>query len=371
MVREVWIWQSIVTPHIAGLAAALASHGCKVTYVAEQTMSSDRAMLGWTMPDLGSASIKLMGSLEQARILVDESGRNAIHICQGVRANGLVQSVQNLLRNMRRKHWVIMETPEDSDWLFPLRRLVYRWKFYRMDDALEGVLAIGALTPEWLRARGVAKEKIFPFAYFLEAKKSADITRCSVPVSEAYQVAFVGRFIPKKRFDLLVRALCRVDCQGLELLVIGSGPMEAECRSLAVASLPGKVKWIGGLSIAEVSDVLASIDCLVLPSSHDGWGAVVSEALIVGTPAICSNRCGSQEAVIASGVGGVFSAEDELDLARLLEVQVSKGKVSADERLEISSWARGLSADWGAKYLLEIVHYSSHGGVRPSPPWRR
>lgn len=49
---------------------------------------------------------------------------------------------------------------------------------------------------------------------------------------------------------------------------------------------------------------MARADVLVLPSWHDGWGAVVSEALMAGTPAIASDACGSAGVVRASGVGG-------------------------------------------------------------------
>lgn len=34
-VFSVWFWQRIVSPHMAGLASALAKRGCQVVYVAE------------------------------------------------------------------------------------------------------------------------------------------------------------------------------------------------------------------------------------------------------------------------------------------------------------------------------------------------
>ena len=35
----IYFWQRIVSPHMAGLAAALAGQNCSVVYVAERTMS--------------------------------------------------------------------------------------------------------------------------------------------------------------------------------------------------------------------------------------------------------------------------------------------------------------------------------------------
>jgi glycosyltransferase involved in cell wall biosynthesis len=46
----------------------------------------------------------------------------------------------------------------------------------------------------------------------------------------------------------------------------------------------------------------------VLPSRFDGWGAVVNEALMVGTPVICSNRCGASDVIENGRNGYVFEA---------------------------------------------------------------
>ena len=34
--------------------------------------------------------------------------------------------------------------------------------------------------------------------------------------------------------------------------------------------------------MSKISEIINQVDCLVLPSYHDGWGAVVSEALLIG-----------------------------------------------------------------------------------------
>jgi hypothetical protein len=68
--------------------------------------------------------------------------------------------------------------------------------------------------------------------------------------------------------------------------------------------------WGSYLS-TEVPRAMAQADCLVLPSIHDGWGAVASESLMVGTPVVCSDACGVAGVVQASGVGGVFPVKDK------------------------------------------------------------
>ena len=73
--RTIWIWQTIVSPHMAGLAAALARRGCNVTYVAEQVMSADRALQGWSPPLLEDVRLELVSSPESVCKLVASVAR--------------------------------------------------------------------------------------------------------------------------------------------------------------------------------------------------------------------------------------------------------------------------------------------------------
>ena len=84
----------------------------------------------------------------------------------------------------------------------------------------------------------------------------------------------------------------------------------------------------------DIPHLMSSADCLILPSRHDGWGAVVSEALMVGTPVICSDACGSAGVVHASGVGGVFRSGDHCALTAELAV-ASAGYLQPEARKDL------------------------------------
>lgn len=94
---ELWFWQRMVTPHMAGLASALANIGCKVHYVAEEPMSASRAELGWDVPDLGRALLHFPSTEGGATGLISQAGQDSVHICQGLRGNGYVSAVQRML----------------------------------------------------------------------------------------------------------------------------------------------------------------------------------------------------------------------------------------------------------------------------------
>ena len=126
---------------------------------------------------------------------------------------------------------------------------------------------------------------------------------------------------------------------------------------------------MGKLPLEEVPAVMAKADCLVLPSRHDGWGAVVSEALMVGTPVICSDHCGAAVAVVASGHGGVFESGDVKSLSTHLQTVLAAGRISSERRARLAEWARCLGAEAGADYLIKILNHKP-GSPKPLPPWQ-
>lgn len=367
MANPIWFWQDIVSPHMAGLAAALAARGLDVTYVAEQPMSAERATQGWMTPDLGCARLRFASDACGLNALVADAPADSIHICQGLRANGIVGAAQSLLAARGLRQWVVMETVDDSGLKGALKRLAYRRLIYRWRFDIEGILATGHATPAWLAARGMPEEYVFPFAYFLPVAERPHTQEWRS--DEPIRILFAGQLIERKRLDVLIEALAQLGRPGVELIVIGSGRLEHELRALAKARLGDRTIWLGVRPQPEIPRIMAQADCLVLPSNYDGWGAVVSEALMVGTPAICSDRCGAAGVVRASGCGGVFPADDAPALAAMLEAVIARGQQNASRRAALAAWARCLGAEDGADYLLSILRYRESGHERPLPPW--
>lgn len=371
MKMDIWFWQQIVTPHMAGLATALAAVGHRVTYVAEQAMSTERAAQGWTSPATPGVTVRLIGSDADVQSLVECADVESIHLCQGVRANGRVSVAQDTLAARGLREWVVMETVDDPG----LRGAVKRWEYARLFrnrlGDLEGVLAIGHRTAPWLAARGVPGEMVFPFAYFLPETPSENPLEADE--ERPFRFVFVGQLIECKRVSLLLEALAGTNAQGFELAIVGTGSEEPALRIQADGLLAGScsIRWCGQLPMESARQEIARADCLVLPSRHDGWGAVVSEALIAGTLAICSDACGSAGVVRASTVGGVFPSGSVGALQTLLYAAMARGPVAPDERQRVAAWAQCLGAERGARYLEEILQHRSTGSPRPFPPWAK
>ena len=349
-----------------GLAVALGGLGVKVTYVAQERMSFERKQQGWLEPKTGTVLVKIVDNKQSVCQLVAGVPEDSIHICQGIRANGLVSVAQSELQTRGLTQWVIMETVRDVGWRGVIKRIEYARLFRKKRNSIAGVLATGHRTPDWVVQRGVPAENVFPFAYFLEKGESIE----AAPVQgKSFRFIFVGQFISRKRLDWLIAALGSLVDQNFELVVIGSGALEDALRKQAEDVLGNKVVWLGLLPSNEVRHQLAKADCLVLPSLHDGWGAVVSEALLCGTPAICSDTCGCAGVVERSNVGGVFRSDNFGELGDLLIRAMQVGRVSSAQRIETIAWSDAITAKAGALYLVRILTFGQGDTITPRPPW--
>lgn len=127
--------------------------------------------------------------------------------------------------------------------------------------------------------------------------------RLGVPADSLLLVG-VGRLVPVKGFDLLVRALPAIvrEVPAARLLLVGEGPeraaLEAEARGLGVAE---RLVLVG--AHAEVVLFLSAADLLVAPSRNEGLGRALVEAMALGRPVVAT-RVGGIPAVVIDGETG-------------------------------------------------------------------
>lgn len=112
-------------------------------------------------------------------------------------------------------------------------------------------------------------------------------------------VAFVGRLVPIKRLDVLLRAFARLgEAQpSLRLVIVGDGELRDQLVRLgAELGLGNTVSFIG--LTTEIAEVAAAADIAVLSSDNEGTPVSLIEAAAAGVPAV------------ATAVGGVADVVD-------------------------------------------------------------
>lgn len=367
MTECIVFWQRMLTPHMTELARQLAVVGATVHYVAEETLSAERSAMGWKAGELAPVNVHIVKTPRAARDLVDQFPREAIHITQGVRSNGLVGTAQKQISARRLRQFPIMEKVDLRGPKGRLKPYVYALRFWQLADEIDGILAIGDGTPEWIARHAPKRVRAIPFAYFLSGRRP----QLAVPSPSVFRFVFVGSLIQLKSVDLLIEALAGLAESHFDLVIVGDGPERARLGRRAEEFIPGRVRFAGTLDMEASVDQISRADCLVLPSAHDGFGAVVSEALINGTPVICSSECGAAGMVRASGCGAVFTAGNLDGLRRCLSEMLDRGRIDAEGRETLATWARSLTAEAGARYLIEIIRRDRADTGPIVPPWER
>jgi glycosyltransferase involved in cell wall biosynthesis len=122
----------------------------------------------------------------------------------------------------------------------------------------------------------------------------------------------VGRLVPHKRFDVLLRLWERVrPLTGGRLVVLGEGPERPRLTAMAGpgVSLPG---WVGD---EERDRLLGKAWLLLHPASVEGWGLVVMEAAARETPTLAFDVAGLRDSVVHGRTGTLVRSEDEFAAA--------------------------------------------------------
>jgi glycosyltransferase involved in cell wall biosynthesis len=155
-------------------------------------------------------------------------------------------------------------------------------------------------------------------------RQGVELNTCRLrqPASEL-RIGYLGQMKYHKGVDLLLDAWGRLSGdRARRLMLFGSDagePGYGRQLRTAIARLDG-VSWAGEFRSAEVWDVLAAMDVLVVPSRWvENSPNVILEAQAVGVPIIGSNLGGVAEMVQHEENGLLFTVDDVHDLARQLQ----------------------------------------------------
>jgi len=134
-------------------------------------------------------------------------------------------------------------------------------------------------------------------------------------VAGAPIVLFLGSLEPRKNLAFLLdvwREVTRLRGEA-RLIVAGGGPRLGELRRRARAlGIEASVVFTGRVPAAEKLDYYRLADMLVFPSTMEGFGLVVAEAMSCGLPVLVSNR-GSLPELVVAAAGGLLADPTDRD----------------------------------------------------------
>ena len=136
------------------------------------------------------------------------------------------------------------------------------------------------------------------------------------PLPGAPRLAVVGRLIPIKGHDVLLRALAllRDRLPEVTLELAGDGPLEPDLRaSVTRLGLEDVVSFLG--RVAPAAPVFERAEVVVVPSFGEGFGMVALEAMERGRPVVASDVGGLREIVEDGRTGLLVPSGDAEALA--------------------------------------------------------
>ena len=249
-----------------------------------------------------------------------------------------------------------------------LKGWLKRFYLNQIFSKCDAYLAIGSANHTYYLEHGIAEDKIFNVPYavdnvFFEApstKETAEKFRQELGITANQKmVLFAGKFTPRKKPDLLLKAWAEVDWNPSDrpaLVFVGDGDLKTSLMADAERTeFKDNIHFTGFRNQTELPGIYRAADVFVLASEKEPWGLGINEAMASGTAVIASDQCGASFDLLSNETGAVVEAGSVMDLASaLLNVVGHSEKCGRAAKKRIANW--DFAADIaGLKSALEYI----------------
>lgn len=227
-------------------------------------------------------------------------GWRKVRECDVIHAHWVYSGlIAALITLTNRKPIVLTVHGSDLNWLAGISflRPILSYVINRADM----VVTVSKPLSEIARDLGVDKDRVMVIpngvdtSVFVEAKVEAEF---------GYRLLWIGRMIPVKGLEYLIKALPRVldSYPEARLTLVGDGPIRSElCQLANDLKLNGFIDFAGLANYEDIPGYLAGSDLVVLPSLSEGLPLVLLEAMSAGCPVVATDVGGIPELVITQG----------------------------------------------------------------------
>lgn len=164
-------------------------------------------------------------------------------------------------------------------------------------------------------------------------------------LQKGLRILSIGRLVPLKHVDALVRAVAAMKTREVTLTIAGEGPSRFGLQKLVRRMGVGeRVRFVGAVKMADVRQLMREHDVFVLTSdAREGWGMTVSEALAVGLSVFGTEEAGASATLLPPERR--FRCGDWRRLADLLDSPLARERQALPEE-----W----TAEWAAERLMVV-----------------
>jgi len=184
--------------------------------------------------------------------------------------------------------------------------------------------------------------------------------------SSIKQLLFVGRVSRLKQIEIAIDSLVVLKNKNIEAILNIVGPISDliyynELKNLVIQlDLIDNVNFIASVKQEQLVSFYQSADVLLLPSKHESFGMVITEAMACGTPVISLVGSGGPEEIIENGFDGfVVPGENfRYTVLNLLSDESLLGELSKNALVSVENkWSQNRTAEILLGLINENVFY--------------
>ena len=342
---KVVFWSNIYTRHQESLSDAFAGMADEYTFIAETEEIQPLELIGKTARK-EPAFVRHADSANRKK-LIRWVTENADVVILGVPAPDLVYAC--ILRRIPIFRY--SERPF-KDNMRTVERVIrsLRWRTWNPPGASIYLLCASAYTADDYLRIGMFRNRTFKWGYFSEFVRSRNIEKL-MSGKDFMQILWAGRLLDWKHPEAAIYLAYGLVKKGIrfQMQLIGSGPMKSELEKLRKElNVEEFVEMRETVSPDELRALMEKSGIFLMTSDrHEGWGAVVNEAMNCGCTVVGSSQVGSVPFLIKPGLNGCVYRYGEQEA---LLVKVAYLLENTDIQKKMGEMAcRTIETEWNAE----------------------
>lgn len=368
--KRLVFWQNINSHHQGPALDALArTDRFEVVWsVGATVQGSWREEHGW--PTFESNAIRLIVNpdKEERLRLLSERKDESLHIFTGIHNDTFQRTAFLEAVRQRCNTAMLSEYQPAKKGRGILKRIVHTLYRILYAKSVKAVFCIGSASKRWYESVGYSKDILVDWRY--TPIPPGAFTRHPWTNEGVPKLIYVSSLLPVKGIDLLIDALLQLGHLDWSLEIYGGGTLKQEMvEKVEKSPLKSRFTFADYVPYAEAMERLAAADLALVPSRHDGWGAVVSEALILGVPVLATRNAGASDMLTAEWLGIAVEDASVPAIKSELEKLIPKLPFQTASRERILAWAHRLDGQTIAEHMADSLDAIERGQRPPVPPW--
>ncbi len=222
----------------------------------------------------------------------------------------------------------------------------------RRDEELavaDFIICNSTFTKKSLISAGINQEKLIVIPYGFPTVKE-HITKKEIQPNKVIFL-YAGNLSLRKGIHLLIDAWKKINAKEHELWLVGT----KQLPDFIFDNLPKSIKIYPNIPQPNLLEMMLKADVFILPTLADGFGMVISEAMSLGIPVICTNQCGGPDVITNNKDGKIIPANNKDALIEVINWAINNPQ--ALQELGSNALIKSKSYPWSAyrKKLAAVV----------------